>query len=71
MQLAADTHHIGIPLRAMLSRCPRCGTAPIAAVASAFLGEGRVAHVWACEECGNAFDTVFDSNRPDIFRPDL
>ena len=59
MMLAASTNAtVTTRLRSMLSLCPRCGAVPIAAVASGFLADGRVAHVWACEECGHAFDTV-------------
>ncbi len=38
--------------------CPRCGIEQLAPERSAFVGDGEVKHLWACEDCGTAFTTV-------------
>ena len=49
------------PLRptASLSRpqCPQCGNTLLMAEESWFNAGGRIDHVWACDDCGNAFVT--------------
>jgi hypothetical protein len=40
-------------------RCPACGVpAPIAPIASAFLGAGLVHHHWLCDPCGHVWTTA-------------
>ena len=40
-------------------RCPACGvSAPIAPIASAFLGAGLIHHHWLCGPCGHAWTTA-------------
>jgi hypothetical protein len=39
-------------------RCPACGVpAPIAPIASSFLGAGLIHHDWRCGPCGHAWTT--------------
>ena len=39
-------------------RCPVCRVAaPIAPIASAFLGAGLIHHHWQCDPCGHAWTT--------------
>jgi hypothetical protein len=39
-------------------RCPACGVpAPIAPIASVFLGAGLIHHRWLCGPCGHAWTT--------------
>ena len=38
--------------------CPRCGDKPLFPHMAEFAGERRVRHSWACETCGNAFQTT-------------
>ena len=42
-------------LRAFASsvRCPRCGQAMIAPVASEFVEGGEIRHYWECDACGD------------------
>ena len=37
--------------------CPRCGDHMFAAEASALLHNGHIQHSWACESCGEEFQT--------------
>ena len=41
-------------------RCPGCGIEQIVPEHSEFAGEGRVQHVWLCEECGKEFSTAVE-----------
>ena len=39
--------------------CPACGAwAPIAPIASDYLGGGQIRHHWVCEPCGHAWTTA-------------
>jgi len=38
--------------------CPRCGNYLVAAEASEFLSDGHIRHSWACEGCGQEFQTA-------------
>jgi hypothetical protein len=39
--------------------CPACGAwAPIAPIASDYLGGGQIHHHWMCEPCGHAWTTA-------------
>ncbi|MFL4983774.1 MAG: hypothetical protein ACJ8FU_22820 [Xanthobacteraceae bacterium] len=45
--------------RAAERRCPACGMpAPIAPIASAFLGAGLIHHQWLCGLCAHAWTTA-------------
>jgi hypothetical protein len=41
-------------------RCPACGIEQMVPEHSEFAGEGRVQHVWLCEECGQEFSTAVE-----------
>lgn len=43
--------------------CPLCGEEQLVPEHSAFAGQGRVHHLWACEECGHAFRTTLKFGR--------
>ena len=40
--------------------CPRCGNFMLAAEASEFLHDGHIRHSWACESCGQEFQTKIE-----------
>jgi uncharacterized protein with PIN domain len=39
-------------------RCPHCGEAVIAPLASEFVDSGEIRHHWACDDCGQVFSTT-------------
>ena len=45
---------------ALPPRCPACGIEQMVPEHSEFAGEGRVQHVWLCEECGKEFSTAVE-----------
>ncbi len=50
--------------------CPRCGNHLVAAEASEFLREGNIRHSWACESCGQEFQTAVTLDQaPDLSPP--
>jgi transcription elongation factor Elf1 len=50
--------------------CPRCGNHLVAAEASEYLREGHIRHSWACESCGQEFQTaVILSEAPNLSSP--
>ena len=44
--------------------CPRCGNHVMAAEASEFLRIGHIRHSWACESCGEEFQTSVEVAEP-------
>ncbi len=49
--------------------CPRCGNHVMAAEASEFLPDGHIRHSWACESCGEEFQTSVEI--ADVTTPSL
>jgi predicted RNA-binding Zn-ribbon protein involved in translation (DUF1610 family) len=47
----AATHDFGRP------SCPRCGSVLLVAEQSAFHPNGRIRHVWSCDDCTHEFAT--------------
>lgn len=39
-------------------KCPRCGSVLLVAEESRFNVEGRIDHIWSCDDCGHAFATT-------------
>jgi RNase P subunit RPR2 len=46
--------------RFFLSICPKCGEVPVAPVRAEFVANGRIRHIWACEDCGHEFRTAVE-----------
>jgi transcription elongation factor Elf1 len=38
--------------------CPRCGTSVVCPEVSEFVHRGEVRHSWACDSCGEQFQTT-------------
>jgi hypothetical protein len=38
--------------------CPQCGEEQLVPEHSEFAGQGRVRHVWTCDDCGSEFRTA-------------
>ena len=52
--------------------CPRCGNHLLAAEASEFLRDGHIRHSWACDDCGQEFQTAVTLiDAPGIDAPDV
>jgi transcription elongation factor Elf1 len=47
--------------------CPRCGDSLLAAESSEFLSEGKVRHFWACDGCGQHFETAVALAAPEPY----
>lgn len=40
--------------------CPRCGSFQLCPESSEFVGAGHVRHSWACDSCGEEFQTTVE-----------
>lgn len=49
----------GVTVNEILGRpsCPHCGEMMYAAIATQFMGRGRISNSWSCEACEHEFET--------------
>jgi hypothetical protein len=40
--------------------CPKCGIRITAAEASEYVGDGRICHLWLCDDCDYDFRTLVE-----------
>ena len=40
--------------------CPQCGDEQLVPEQSEFAGEGRIHHIWSCDDCGHQFRTAVE-----------
>lgn len=57
----------GVTVNEILGRpaCPQCGEMMFAAIATQFMGRGRISNSWSCEACDHEFETSVQMSLPD------